>query len=122
MIENIGKIIGLELLCGRTIIAAGDYDDKTHPDHSNYYKFVVGECTDSGTDYDKMQEIVLMKKTGGPYAPYDENKKKEYQMFNMGLQARTFEWLTLSQIKDISQLATFMDNVMRSTYEYYKNK
>jgi len=121
-IKNITKIIGRKLLCGRTIAAAGEYNDVTHPAHSEYYQFVISNVNGCNQDLDGYQTIVLRKIPGCPSYQQIAGVTDKYEMFNMGLQARTYQYLSKVEIQNLSSVLSYLDKVMEQTKEYYKYK
>ena len=119
-IKNIHKIVGKVLKCGRFIIESGDYTDSAR-DVGEYYKFVINSWS-SGIDADGVQTIVLSRKSGNKYSPNDPEAIGKYEMFTMGLQARTSVYLKPKDIQSMNTIVDYIDKTMHETYEFYKEK
>ena len=119
-IKTINTIVGRKLLCGRVIIESGDYTD-SHRDVGEYYKFVINSQA-SGVRADGEHTIVLSRKSGNRYSPNDSETIGKYEMFTMGLQARTSVYLKPKDIQSMDTIVDYIDKAMHETYEFYKNK
>jgi len=121
-IKNIVKIIGTYLPNGRLISGAGVYDDYSHNDHDNYYKFLIeGDRLENG-EWSGEHVVVLRRLTGNQYAPNDAECIGKYELFCMGLQNCTSHYLQKSEIGNLDILIEFIDKVLNKTKEFYKNK
>jgi len=117
-IKNINKIVGKVLKCGRSIIEAGDYNDGLRYS-GEYYKFVIN-LQSRGEDADRAHTIVLSRTPGNRYNPNDPKALGKYEMFNMGLQARTSVYLKPKDIQSMHTIVDYIDKTMHETYQYYK--
>jgi hypothetical protein len=120
-IKNIVKIIGTYLPNGRWISEAGVYDDISHNDHDNYYKFVVYGDKYKDREFDGEQVVVLRRISGNQYSPYEAETMGKYELFTMGLQNCTSHYLQKSEIGNLDILIEFIDKVLNKTKEFYKN-
>ena len=117
-IKNIKKIVGKVLKSGRAICDAGDYNDSTFgPDV--YYEFIVDEF---GENICGKQTIVLHRKPGNQYRPNDYNVIDKYELFCMGLQSYTNQYLTKLEIENPNKLIECIETVMDRTESFYKYK
>ncbi len=119
-IKNITKIVGRKLLCGRVIIESGDYTDSAR-DVGEYYKFIINSQS-NGIDADGEHTIVLSRKSGNKYNPNDSETIGKYEMFTMGLQARTSVYLKPKDIQSMDTIVDYINKAMHETYEFYKEK
>ena len=117
-IKNIKNIIGRTLKSGRYICDAGEYGDTTFGDEQ-YYQFGIYKL---GDDMVGMQMVVLERTAGNKYNPSDHSVKSKYQLFCMGLQSCTYQYLTKKEIENPDTLIGCIEMVMERTEEFYKNK
>jgi hypothetical protein len=117
-IKNIKNIIGRTLKSGRYINEAGEYGDTTFED-GEYYQFGVYKL---GDDIVGQQTVVLQRTTGNRFNPSDHNAIDKYELFCMGLQSCTYQYLTKQEIENPDTLIGYIEMVMESTEEFYKNK
>jgi len=117
-IKNIKNIIGKTLKSGRYICDAGEYGDKIFG-NEHYYQFVIYKL---GDDPVGKQTVVLQRTTGNKYAPNDHNSIGKYELFCMGLQSCTYQYLTKQEIENPNTLIDYIEKVMHKTEEFYKQK
>jgi len=117
-IKNIKNIIGRTLKSGRYINEAGDYGDTTFEDEQ-YYQFGIYKL---GDDPVGQQVVVLQRTTGDRYNPNDHKSKDKYELFCMGLQSCTYQYLTKQEIENPDTLIGYIEMVMEKTEEFFKNK
>ena len=120
-IKNIDKIIGTYLPNGRWISEAGDYDDYSHMDAHNYFKFVIWGDKNKDREFDGEHVVVLRRITGNQYAPNDTETMGKYELFTMGLQNFTSQYILKSEIENKYTLIGFIDKVINKTKQFYKN-
>lgn len=120
-IKNIDKIVGTYLPNGRWISEAGEYDDYSHMDAHNYYKFVIYGDKNNHHEFDGEQVVVLRRLTGNQYAPNDTNADGKHELFTMGLQNFTSQYILKSEIQNMNELIECIDNVINQTRQFYKN-
>lgn len=121
-IKNIDKIVGTYLPNGRWISEAGVYGDIGHREHDNYYKFLIYGDTYNHREFDGEHVVVLRRFTGNQYAPNDTNADGKHELFCMGLQNYTSQYLLKSEIQNMNELIECIDVVINKTKEFYKNK
>lgn len=117
-IKNIKNIIGRTLQSGRYICDAGEYGDTLTGD-DYYYQFGVYKL---GDDSVGKQMVVLDRTAGNKYNPSDHSAKSKYQLFCMGLQSVTYQYLTKKEIENPDTLIGYIEMVMAKTEEFYKHK
>jgi len=117
-IKNIKNIIGRTLKSGRYICEAGDYIESNYL-HDEYYQFVIYKL---GDDPVGKQTVVLQRTTGNKYAPNDHKSKDKYELFCMGLQSCTYQYLTKKEIQNPDTLIGYIEMVMERTEQFYKHK
>jgi len=120
-IRNINKIVGKFLPNGRWISEAGQYDDYTHQEADNYYKFVIYGDKNKDREYDGEHIVVLRRLTGNQYSPYDDECIDKYELFTMGLQAATSHYLLKSEIQNPDKLIQFIDKAINETKQFFEN-
>ena len=120
-IKNITKIVGTYLPNGRWISEAGEYDNYSHTDAHNYYKFVIWGDKYNHHEFDGEQVVVLRRLTGNQYAPNDTNADGKHELFTMGLQNFTSQYILKSEIQNMNELIECIDNVINQTRQFYKN-
>ena len=120
-IKNIDKIVGTYLPNGRWISEAGVYDDYSHLDHDNYYKFVIYGDKYKDREFDSEHVVVLRRISGNQYFPTEVATIGKYELFTMGLQACTSLYLLKSEIQNLNMLIERINNVINGTREFYKN-
>jgi len=106
------------LKSGRYINEAGEYSDKTFADE-HYYEFGIFKL---GDDPVGKQKVVLCRNLGNRYNPNDHNAKNKYELFCMGLQSVTYQYLTKKEIENPDTLIEYIETVMEKTEEFYKHK
>jgi len=117
-IKNIKNIIGRTLKSGRYICEAGDYMEDSFGGEQ-YYQFCIYKL---GDDPVGKQTVVLQRTTGNTYAPNDHKSKDKYELFCMGLQSCTYQYLTKKEIENPDTLIGYIEMVMEKTEEFFKNK
>ena len=106
-IQNIKNIVGM-IANNRTIIAAGDYDDRLEP--NKYFVFKIAEQYDA-EKYNKHHDIVLTKEV---------DETGDYYMFNMGLERVTGIHVPKYHMRNPADFAVFISKVLRKTESYYQ--
>jgi len=108
-IENIGSIVGM-FTNGRQIIEAGEWKHEKF-DKQIYYVFKIA-AEGNGVDYNRAHDIVLARKKGA---------NGSYQMFNMGLEAKTTVDVYFESIKKMTDLNFFIGQCLHKTQTWYTN-
>ena len=108
-IQNIKNIVGMSAN-GRTIIAAGDYDDSLTKRTDTYFVFKIAEQYD-GQKYNKHHDIVLTKEV---------DETGNYYMFNMGLERVTGIHVPKYNMRNPADFAVFIKKVLVKTEDFYK--
>lgn len=108
-IQNIKNIVGM-MANGRTIIAAGDYDDSLTKSTDTYFVFKIAEQYD-GQKYNRHHDIVLRKEV---------DETGNYYMFNMGLERVTGIHISKDELKDAADFAGYIKKVLVKTEHFYQ--
>jgi len=121
-IKNINKIVGKYLPNGRWISEAGDYNTDAAIETDKYYYFLIHGDKNKDGQWDGEQTVVLRKFTGNQYSPNDPEAKGKYELFNMGLQVATNQYLTKSEINNPLLLIECIEAVINKTKQFFNNK